>query len=284
VPVVNGVGLGLRWCFLEEVLESVRGRAAPLAVDFFEVCPENYMRRGGYIPSALAEIREHTPVLSHGLTLSIGGLEPQDDAYLAELTRFVRGLGAPFHSDHLCFSTAGGRFTHDLLPLPFIGEAITHVAARAREVRERLGVPLALENISYYVRPGAAELSEAAFLRAVLEEADVGLLLDVNNIFVNAKNFGFDPVTFLEALPLERVVQIHVAGHCYVERYERIIDNHGAETRDEVLDLLELAVSRVGPVPVLLERDSNVPPLSELLVELSRVRSAYQRGLARRAA
>ncbi len=281
---MTGVGLGLRWSFIEDVLASVRGTRDHIPVDFFEVCPENYMRRGGYIPSALSEIREHVPILSHGLTLSLGGLGEMSREYLSELSSFVRSVGAPFHSDHLCFGGMGGKLVHDLLPLPFIEEAVSHVVSRVGRVRDAIGAPIAIENISYYVRPGAAEMSETAFIRAVLEEADAGFLLDVNNVYVNAKNFGFDPLAFIEALPLDRVVQIHVAGHEVKPEHGRIIDTHGADAEDEVLALLSRVVQRTGPVPVLLERDNNIPPLDALLVELARVRRAYDLGLARRAA
>lgn len=253
-------------------------------VDFFEISPENYMRRGGWVPDVLAQIAERWPVLTHGLTMSMGGLDPVRDDYLLELKTLLARLAPPFHSDHLCFGGYGGRLVHDLLPLPFIAEAVKNVVARTSMLRERLDRPLAVENISYYFVPGAPDMSEAAFLRAVLEEGDLGLLLDVNNVFVNAQNFGFDPRGFLDELPLERVVQIHVAGHEHDPEHGRIIDTHGADARDEVLVLLEHVIARTGPLPVVLERDNHIPELDALLVELGRVRAAYERGLARRAA
>ena len=279
-----GVGLGLRWAFLEDVLSAARGQRAPLPVDFFEISPENYMRRGGYVPAALEEVASTWPILTHGLTMSLGGLDPVEHDYLAELRGLLGHLRPPFHSDHLCFGGHGGQLSHELLPLPFLSEAVDNVVSRTRMIREALGVPLAIENISYYFVPGASDLSEAAFLRAILEEGDLGLLLDVNNVFVNGQNFGFDPRTFIDSLPLERVVQIHVAGHEHKPEHGRIIDTHGADARTEVLDLLEHVVARVGPVPVVLERDHNIPDLDALLAELGRVRVAYERGLARRAA
>lgn len=280
----TGVGLGLRWAFLEDVLASARGKRAPIPVDFFEISPENYMRRGGYVPAALEEVAARWPVLTHGLTMSLGGLDPVGDAYLSELTGLLKELRPPFHSDHLCFGGHGGRLTHDLLPLPFIEEAVRNVVARTKQIRDTLGLPLAIENISYYFVPGAPDMTEAAFLRAVLEEGDLGLLLDVNNVFVNAQNFGFDARALIDSLPLERVVQIHVAGHEHKPEHGRIIDTHGADAKDEVLDLLEHVVARVGPVPVVLERDHNIPELDVLVGELERVRGAYERGIARRAA
>ncbi len=280
----TGVGLGLRWAFIDEVIASARGEAPPLDVDFFEISPENYMRRGGFVPASLDVVAERWPVLTHGLTLSIGGVDPISEEYLGELRALLDRVEPPFHSDHLCFGGHGGRIVHDLLPLPFIGEAIENVVERARRVRERLARPLAVENISYYFVPGQPEMSEAAFITAVLEEADLGLLLDVNNVYVNAQNHGFDARAFLASLPLDRVVGIHVAGHEHKPEHGRIIDTHGADTPDPVLDLLELAVAAVGPVPVLLERDNHIPELPVLLQELARVRAAYERGLARSAA
>jgi uncharacterized protein (UPF0276 family) len=281
---VHGVGLGLRWTFLDEVVAAAREDAPALAVDFFEVSPENYMRRGGYVPAALDVVRERWPILTHGLTLSIGSLDPFDSTYLEELRAFVERVGSPFHSDHLCFGGAGGRLVHELLPMPFIEDSVEHVAARAREVRERLGRPLALENITYYAHPGHAEMTETELIRAVVEEADVGLLLDVNNLYVNATNFGFDAVSALDSLPLDRVVSIHVAGHEHKPEHGRLIDTHGAPTIDPVLALLERAVAVTGPVPVVLERDHAIPELPLLLEEVARVRAAYERGLARRGA
>jgi hypothetical protein len=281
---LTGVGVGLRWTFIDEVVAAASADEPGLAVDFFEISPENYMRRGGYVHGALAAVAERWPILTHGLTMSMGGLDPVDDDYVRELRALLDRLSPPFHSDHLCFGGHGGRLVHDLLPLPFIEESVENVAARASELRERLGVPLAAENISYYFVPGAPEMTETAFLRAVLEEADLGLLLDVNNVFVNAQNFGFDPRAFLAELPVERVVAIHVAGHEFKPEHGRIIDTHGADAPAGVLDLLEQVVARTGPVPVVLERDSHIPDLPVLMEEVGRVRAAYTRGLAARAA
>ncbi|HLV67891.1 MAG TPA: DUF692 domain-containing protein [Polyangiaceae bacterium] len=269
--IPTGVGLGLRWEFLEEVVAG-----PPLDVAFFEVSPENYMRRGGYYPAQLERLRERYRFVTHGLTLSIGAIDPPDRAYLAELRAEIARLGTPFHSDHLCFSSSGGRMLHDLLPLKLSEENVMRVADRARRVEDALGVPFALENISYYAVLGRSEMPEAEFLARVIEKSQVGLLLDVNNVYVNSVNHGYDPYAFLRMLPLDRVVEIHIAGH---ERQENglIIDTHGAEVVSPVYDLLAHALERTGPVPVLLERDNDVPPLSELLEELARVRSVYSR-------
>jgi uncharacterized protein (UPF0276 family) len=274
-----GVGLGLRWDFLDDLVARIHAGDAP-DLPFFEVAPENYMRRGGYIPEALAYVADRYPILSHGLSLSVGSVDPLDEAFLAALKAFLERFEAPFHSDHLCFSGVDGRLIHDLLPLPATREAARHTAARVREARARIERPLAIENISYYLRAGAPEMEETEFIRRVLEDADCGLLLDVNNVYVNSRNFGFDAWGFIEALPLERVVAIHVAGHTHVPERGVIVDTHGADVIPPVHALLRSAVARTGPVPVVLERDNHVPPLDALLSELDLVRRAYALGLA----
>ena len=285
--MIHGVGLGLRFESLDEVIALMDEGDPRLDLDriaFFEVSPENAMRRGGFVPAAVDRVRERFPILTHGLMMSLGGLDPFDDAYFRELRRYVDRLRPPFHSDHLCFSGADGRILHDLLPLPISRAAARHAVARVREARDRLEMPFAVENITHYFMPGGfgprGALDEAAFITDVVEESGAGLLLDVNNVYVNAQNYGFDAVGFLERLPLGRVVQIHVAGHQYDAEDELIIDTHGADMVDPVLDLLAWTVARTGPVPVLLERDHEVPPLADLLVELARVEAAYRRGLA----
>lgn len=276
---LSGVGLGLRWQFLDEVLAALEAPESLAPIGFFEVAPENYMRRGGYFPAMLARVAERFPLLSHGLTMSIGSVDPLDGAYLAELRRFLDRFAIGAHSDHLCFTGTDGYQAHDLLPLPFTREAARHAAARVREVREILGRPFAIENITYYLVPGEREMDEAAFLGEVLEQADCGLLLDVNNVVVNAKNHReYEPIALLSRLPLSRVVSLHVAGH---ERdLDRLIDTHGAPIADEVLPLVEWVIARTGPLPVVIERDNKIPPLAELLAEAARVKEAYDRGLA----
>lgn len=275
---VHGVGLGLRWQFLDDVLAGLDEPGALAPIDFFEVAPENYMRRGGYFPAMLARVAEAFPILSHGLTLSVGGADPLDGAYLAELRRFFARFEPAVHSDHLCFSSAGGLQTHDLLPLPFTAEAARHAASRIRAARDFLGRPLAVENITYYLAPGEREMDEATFLNEVLDQADCGLLLDVNNIHVNWQNHrDLEPLALLERLPLDRVVGLHAAGH--ERRDGLVIDTHGADVPDPVLALVEHVIERVGPLPVVVERDHAIPPFEELLGEVRRVRAAYDRGL-----
>lgn len=272
---LTGIGLGLRWEFLEEVLDGPHADVA-----FFEVSPENYLGRGGYYPSALERIAERYPIVTHGLTLSLGAVDEPSPEYLGALKAEVARLNPPWHSDHLCFSSAGDRVLHELLPLKFSEENVARVAGRARRLRDTLDRPFAIENITYYVHPGEPEMSELEFLQQVLERGDARLLLDVNNVYVNARNHGFDPQAFIAGLPLERVSEIHVAGHQTLAD-GLLLDTHGQAVADPVLELLEWTIERVGPVPVLLERDNHVPDLSELLGEVSTLRALQGRALAR---
>jgi uncharacterized protein len=283
---IAGVGLGLRWEFLDElVTRSAAGEALP--VDFLEISPENYIGRGGRQTASLASLAQRHPLLSHGLTLSIGGIDPLDGTYLRELAAFLRDVGSPWHSDHLCFGAVDGRALHDLLPVPFKLASVQRVADRIRRARDVLGLPLAIENVSYYWHPGRAEMGEAEFLARVCEAADCGLMLDVNNAYVNATNFRFDVDAWMRAAPLDRTVQIHVAGHEWFSVDERgalgeatrpgapgamIVDTHGAGVADPVLSLLSRVLARTGPVPIVLERDQNVPDLDALLAELASIR------------
>ncbi len=272
---IGGVGLGLRWDFLEEVVDGPN-----LPIDFFEVSPENYMRRGGYYPEQLERLLGRYPLVTHGLTLSIGAVAEPDTQYLQELRREIARTHSPFHSDHLCFSSAGPRSLHELLPLQQSRENVRRVAERARRMSDVLGVPFALENITYYVHPGRAELPELDFLMGVLEASDAGLLLDVNNVYVNAVNHGFDARAFITALDLRRVVEIHVAGHSR-KASGLVLDTHGATVADPVLDLLGFTLSLSGPRPVLLERDNDVPELSELVREVQKLRDIYDASMLR---
>jgi uncharacterized protein (UPF0276 family) len=277
---IEGVGLGLRRDFIDDVLAALdEGRPLP-GVSFFEISPENYMRRGGYFPAAVERINEHYRFLTHGLTLSLGSVDAFAADYMAELRDFIARVGAPFHSDHLCFSGNAGRILHDLLPLPLSRAAAAHVSARIREASDRLGCPLAIENITHYLLPGMASMSEADFIGEVLDRSSAALLLDVNNVFVNAANHGFDPLAFLSALPLDRVVQLHIAGHTWSADDEVIIDTHGADTIPPVLELCAWVIERTGPLPVVLERDHEIPSIAELCAEVAKVGEAYARGLA----
>jgi uncharacterized protein (UPF0276 family) len=264
---VRGVGLGLRWALSEDILER-----PPPELAWLEVAPENYMRRGGRFPASLAACAERWPIVTHGLTMSLGGPDLLDREYLRTLAGFVRDVKSPWHSDHLCFGIVDGVALHDLLPLPFTPEAADHVARRIAEAERALGAAMAVENISYYAHPEAraGQMDEADFVRAVVERADCALLLDVNNVYVNSKNHGFDARRMISKMPLERVVQIHVAGHDESDP-DLVIDTHAEPLKNEVYDLLAFTLAKTGPVPVLLERDDNFPPWDELVAEVKRL-------------
>ncbi len=292
---VRGVGLGLRWDFLDELVERTTARGDErLPLDFLEVSPENYLRRGGKHPAVLGWLAERYPIVSHGLTMSLGGTDALDPVYLRDLRSMLHGLRTPWHSDHLSMGAVDGRALHDLLPVAFKESAVERIADRIRHAREAIGMPLAIENVSSYWHPGQAEFGEAEFLSRVCEAADCGLLLDVNNAYVNCQNFGLDVEEWMKGAPLDRVVQIHVAGHEWFAADDRglgdavaphvegalIIDTHGSPVPDPVLALLERVLARTGPVPVLLERDQNVPSLDELLDEVGRIRALCDRAAA----
>lgn len=283
--VIRGVGLGLRWEFIDDLL--ARGGSDAPPVDFLEISPENYVGRGGYYPAALARIAASHRVLTHGLTMSLGGTDPLDARYLAELRAFLRDVRAPWHSDHLCFSSASGVVLHDLLPLRFTEESAQRVADRVKRAEDALGVPMAVENVTFYADLSSS-MREAEWIAMVCERADCGLMLDVNNAYVNSLNFGFDVDEWMRIAPLERTVQIHVAGHeafdegDYVEGATGtiLLDTHGADVSDPVLALLARVLPRTGPVPVVLERDQSIPPLDDLFGEVARIRAIYERALA----
>jgi uncharacterized protein (UPF0276 family) len=275
---IEGVGLGLRAALVDDLLAR-----PPSALSFLEVAPENYMRRGGRFPAALADCRAKWPIVTHGLAMSLGGVDPLDAAYLRELAGFVARVESPWHSDHLCFSSAGGVVLHDLLPVPFTEEAVTHVAERVMRAQDVLRVPMAVENISYYAHLGAREMDEPEFVSAVVSRAGCGLLLDVNNLYVNACNLGFDPADALARMPLESVVQVHVAGHDDSDP-SLLIDTHAAPVKDAVYALLELALGRTGRVPIVLERDDDFPSWEELCAEIDQVAQILARAVPPRQA
>ncbi|WP_146661565.1 DUF692 domain-containing protein [Enhygromyxa salina] len=275
----TGVGLGLRAEFMADVQKGL----ADDRVAFFEVSPENYMNRGGRMVRLFEDIAARNRLITHGLMMSLGSIEPFCPNYFKDLRGFLARHGGSWHSDHLCFSTEQGAVLHDLLPLP-LDEATAHrVADRIREAQDRLERPLAVENISYYLPMGQPQMSEAAFMTMVCELADCGLLFDVNNVHVNSKNFGFDVREMVADYPLDRVVQLHVAGHTHWERFDMFLDDHGATAEPTVHELMAFVVERTGPVPVLLERDKKIPPLSELLDEVAALQASYDLALARRA-
>lgn len=271
---VEGVGLGLRHDLAEELFER-----APDEVRWLEIHPENYVRRGGRFALNLERALDRWAIVPHGLTLCFGATERFERGYLRELAELLERVNAPWYSDHLCFAGIDGIFLHDLLPLPFTRESIEIAAARVREVRDAIERPVAIENVSYYADPAPRAMEEPDFVLEVLEAADCKLLLDVNNVFVNSINHRFDPKAYIDRIPPERVVQIHVAGH-FTRKNGIIIDTHGEPVCDGVYDLLAYTLERMGPVPVLLERDQNIPPLDVLLEEVRRLTRIYDRAVA----
>ena len=273
---VHGVGLGLRWAFLDDVLEG----HAPDSIRFFEVSPENYMRRGGFFPEALMEVAQDHPVLTHGLMLNIGSTTPLDRTYLDTLREFLGRLGATAHSDHLCWNGVDDHMLHDLLPLSATETTIERVADRVQRVQDHLGVPMALENISYYLLPDST-MPEHEMISRLIERAGCHLLLDVNNVWVNARNHGFDPFEYLAQLPLDRVAHLHVAGGRQIPAMDDlIIDTHGTDVSDMVADLMAWVIERIGPRPVLYERDHEIPPLEELGEQVDALNRRYDAAVA----
>lgn len=266
---VHGAGLGLRRSFLDAAAEQ-----APVEVDFWEVAPENWIGVGGRQGRQLRALAERYPFVCHGLSLSIGSPAPLDLEFVRQVREFLDRHGIRTYSEHLSYCSDDGHL-YDLLPIPFTEEAVRYVAGRVRQVQDILGQRIALENVSYYAAPGQ-ELSEIDFINGVISEADCDLLLDVNNIYVNAINHRYDPYDFLARLPVERVCYGHIAGH-YVEAEDLRVDTHGADVIDPVWDLLDAAYARFGVFPTLLERDFNIPPLPELLGEVQRVANAQRR-------
>jgi uncharacterized protein len=272
----QGIGLGLRLPIAAALFEE----DAPSALRWLEIHPENYLARGGRYASLLAQARARYPVLTHGLTMGFGALTAFDGGYLTALRALLHELEVPWHSDHLCFARVDEVYLHDLLPLPMNEAAVAVAVERIGEAQDALGVPIAIEPVSYYATPPGSSLDEAEFVSEVLVRADAKLLLDVNNVYVNAMNHGFDARAMIDRLPLSRVVQLHVAGH-HVRPDGLRIDTHAAPICQEVYDLLGYTLRKLArPIPVLLERDDEFPPFAELAREIERLDEIYQAALA----
>jgi uncharacterized protein len=272
---IHGQGLGLR----RALLRSLEAEFPP-TIDFLEVAPENWLGIGGHLGRRLRNCTERYPLVCHGLSLNIGGIAALDEPFLRQLKTFLDLHQVRCYSEHLSYCADEGHL-YDLMPIPFTEEAVRHVASRVQRVQEILERRIALENVSYYCAPGA-ELSEQAFLHAVLSEANCDLLLDINNIYVNSVNHSYDACEFLAALPTERIAYAHIAGH-YQETSDLIIDTHGETVIEPVWELLALAYQQFGVFPTLLERDFNLPAFPELLCEMSRI-GQYQASITRTAA
>lgn len=260
-----GYGLGLRKEHYPAILEDLP------KVDWFEALSENYMVAGGKPLHHLERVREHYPVVMHGVSLSIGSGDPLDKHYLRSLKSLADRIEAHWVSDHLCWTGVNGTNMHDLLPLPYTEEALAHVVSRIRQVQDFLGRRLVIENVSSYLTYADSAMSEWEFLRAVAEGADCLLLLDINNVYVSARNHDFDSLDFLNGIPVGRVQQFHLAGHS--NNGEMIIDTHDAPVIDPVWSLYRQAARRFGRVSTMIERDDNIPPLAELMAELDKARA-----------
>lgn len=264
----HSAGLGLRREMLPEVLHT-----KPAAIDFFEVAPENWLPYGGKLQRDFRTLTERYPFFCHGLSLSIGSPDPLDITFVRQIKQFLDEHKILLYSEHLSYCSAGGHL-YDLMPIPFTEEAVSHVATRIKQVQDILERPLIIENVSYYAAPGQ-QLSEQAFLLAILNEANCQLLLDVNNIYVNAVNHGYDANRFLQAMPSERIAYYHVAGH-FQQTESLLIDTHGADIPDPVWLLLQQAYQLHGVKPTLYERDFNLPPLAALCRELAQIKTLQQ--------
>lgn len=261
---LRGAGLGLKRELMPELQAGV-----PSVIDFFEIAPENWLGVGGRRAAQLDWFLERYPFVAHGLSLSLGGPDDLDLDFLRRVRQFLERHEIALYTEHLSYCGAGGHL-YDLLPIPFTAEAVRHVAARIRIAQDILGRRIAVENASCYVAAPIAEMDEASFICAVLEEADCDLHLDVNNVYVNSVNFNFDPHAFLRALPAGRVVYLHTAGH-WREAPDLVIDTHGEAVIEPVWALLDAAYQRFGVAPTLLERDLNIPPLATLVPEIERI-------------
>lgn len=269
-----GVGVGFRTPHVRQVL-----RERP-AMDWFEIISENYFAEGGIQRANLEALRDGYRVVPHGVSLSIGGSDPIDRDYLRRLRALVTRLGAPWFSDHLCWTGVGGVDTHDLLPLPTTRATLEHVVERVKRVQSEIGVPLALENASTYLEFRQSDIPEPEFLAELVERADCGLLLDVNNVYVSAFNHGFDPRAYVDTIPAERVLQIHLAGH--TDRGAYLLDTHSDHVKAEVWDLYRRALQRCGPTSTLIEWDESIPAWEVLSAEAAMARRVREEVLGPR--
>jgi uncharacterized protein len=267
--MIRGHGYGLRTAHYGELIE--RG----VRVELVEAISENFIARGGRPAALLERVRKDAHLVLHGVSLSIGGVDALSFDYLRDVRALAQATEALWISDHLCFGTFAGHYGHDLWPLPYTEEALTHVVARVQQVQEYLGRRLVLENVSTYVEYRASVMAEWEFLTAVVERADAEILLDLNNVVVSAKNHGFRPTDYLDALPAARIRQLHLAGHS--DHGTHAIDDHGSHVSDQVWDLFRYGLGRFGPIPTIVEWDENVPALEVLEAEVNTARSIEER-------
>jgi uncharacterized protein (UPF0276 family) len=272
-PASLGFGLGLRAQHYRDILDGNP------AVDWFEVISENYMVPGGQPLRMLDAIAERYPVVMHGVSLSIASTSPLDQDYLRDLKALARRVKPRWVSDHLCWTGVHGINLHDLLPVPYTEEALDHVVSRISQVQDLLGRRLVIENVSSYIEYECSEMSEWEFVAEVARRSDCWLLLDVNNVFVSGINHDFNAAQFLDAIPADRVVQFHLAGHSEGETC--LIDTHDQPVSEDVWSLYAKAIEQFGPVSTMIERDDNIPPLASLVEELDRARGVSAEVAAR---
>jgi len=263
--LINGAGLGLRRSILAQVVD-----APPQEVGFYEVAPENWITIGGKLGKRFRAMTERFDFICHGLSLSLGSTDPLDEKLVRDVKAFMAEHQIKLYSEHLSYCSKDGHL-YDLMPIPFTSDAVSHVAARIRQVQDILEQKIAIENVSYYAAPGQ-EMAEIDFFNAVVEEADCDILIDINNIYVNSVNHGYDAEAFLKAIPAHRIAYAHIAGH-YVEADDFLVDTHGAAIIDPVWRLLGKAYELYGVFPTLLERDFNIPEMAELLREVNTIKT-----------
>ena len=270
---ISGVGLGLRRELIPQI-QAAFGNPSIANINFLELAPENWIDIGGKAAKHLDWLAERYPIVCHGLCLSLGGLAPLNTHFLLQIKKFLHQYNIPLYTEHLSYSTDGYNgqqgYLYDLLPIPFTEEAVRHVAQRIRQTQDILSQRIAIENASFYVQAPISSMDELTFIKAVLEEADCFLHLDINNLYVNSVNFDFDAHVFLHGIPGERIVYSHMAGH-YQQAQDLLIDTHGTEIINPVWALLAEAYELFGPFPTCLERDNNIPPLPTLMHEVNKI-------------
>lgn len=275
---IHGAGLGLK----RELIPQLKAQwQAPQLqnLQFVEIAPENWINAGGKFAAELDWFAERIPIICHGLCLSLGGADPLNVKFLRQVKQFLADYQIPLYTEHLSYcSDAANGYIYDLLPIPFTEEAVHYVAKRIKQTQDILGQRIAIENASFYVKAPISEMSEVDFVKTVLKEADCDLHLDINNVYVNSVNFGFDPFHYLDNIPAERVVYSHIAGHLQVDE-NLLVDTHGETVIHPVWDLLDSAYQKFGVFPTLLERDTNIPSLSECMHEVDQIFLCQQRNI-----
>jgi len=272
---IHGAGLGLKRELLPQLMQQ-HGQPLLAQLQFLEIAPENWIQAGGKYAAELDWLAQHYPLACHGLCLSLGGPDPLNVSFLRQVKQFLADFEIPLYTEHLSYcSDVTNGYIYDLLPIPFTEEAVNYVAQRIRQTQDILQRRIAVENTSFYLAAPISEMDEITFINAVLTEADCDLHLDINNVYVNSVNFGFDPYAFLDRIPAQRIVYSHMAGHLQVEP-DLLVDTHGEAIIEPVWQLLKYAYDKLGVFPTLLERDTHIPPLPALMTEVNRIAALQQ--------